>query len=261
MRLLRVLCFVLLSSLFLQCKKKETTNDLMWPNNEKTAISLSYDDALNSQLDNALPALNKYNFKASFYVTPTNTNAIDKRLNEWRNLALQGHELGNHSIYHPCRASLENRDWVMPYKDLDSYTVEQMREELVTANVLLKAIDGKTKRTFTPPCLDSLANNKPYLPVIKDLFVSIKGFEKDNIAVLWAPSEVSGKELIEYVENASKQKKMINLLFHGIGGDYLTVSKEAHEALLDYLSNNKDKYWVDTYINIMTAAQKNEANN
>ena len=44
---------------------------------------------------------------------------------------------------------------------------------------------------------------------------------------------------------------MVQIIFHGIGGDHLAVSKEAHEQLIKYLAENQDKYWTDTYINIM----------
>jgi len=92
-----------------------------WPKG-KIAISLSYDDALASQLDNAVPALNEYQLRASFYVVPT-SQAFDSRLNEWRELAFQGHELGNHTLKHSCRSSLAGRDWVEHDRDLrkDAY--------------------------------------------------------------------------------------------------------------------------------------------
>ena len=44
---------------------------------------------------------------------------------------------------------------------------------------------------------------------------------------------------------------MINFTFHGIGGDYITTSKQAHEELLAYLAAHRDVYWTDTFINIM----------
>lgn len=48
---------------------------------------------------------------------------------------------------------------------------------------------------------------------------------------------------------------MINLTFHGIGGDYLSVSNEAHEELLAYLAAHRKSYWTDTFINIMKYAK------
>lgn len=220
-------------------------------NKNKIAVSLSYDDALNSQLDNALSALNRYDFKASFYVL-SNSPVMAKRLDEWREAAAQGHELGNHSMFHPCRASLPNRDWVPKHHDLDGYSVEQMVEEVKTANVFLNAIDGQTERTYTAPCGDQLAGGNNYISEVKKLFVAIKGQGLNSgRSVLWAPADVSGQDLIDYIQNTPSETKLINILFHGIGGDYLAVSTEAHEELLRFLSKNKKKYYVDSYINIM----------
>jgi len=41
---------------------------------------------------------------------------------------------------------------------------------------------------------------------------------------------------------------MINLTFHGIGGDYITTSTQAHEQLLAYLAAHRDAYWTDTFL-------------
>ena len=97
----------------------------IWPNGTQAAVSLSYDDALNSQLDQALPALTKYGFKATFYLT-LNSEAYQTRQQEWQALAKAGHELGNHSIHHACRASLENREWVTKEQDLDQWTIAKI---------------------------------------------------------------------------------------------------------------------------------------
>ena len=121
---------------------------------EKIAVSLSYDDALQSQLDNALPALDRHGFKASFYLIPAKED-FAVQLPQWRAAAANGHELGNHSVFHPCEGDKPERDWVVDYKDLDAYTLNRIREELVLANTLLQAIDGERLRTYTPTCLDT----------------------------------------------------------------------------------------------------------
>ncbi|MDH3550155.1 MAG: hypothetical protein OEQ16_12485, partial [Gammaproteobacteria bacterium] len=50
--------------------------------------------------------------------------------------------------------------------------------------------------------------------------------------------------------------RLFNIIFHGVGGDYLTVSSEAHDQLLKFLADNNETYWVDSYINIMKYASK-----
>lgn len=227
-------------------------DDFTWPNGEKAAVSLSYDDTLNSQLDNAVPVLNKHAIKASFYLK-LSSPVLYERLDEWRALAAQGHELGNHSIYHPCSASQPGMEWVLPYQDLDKYTVEQMREEVLTANAFLKAIDGRTERTLTPPCLHLTTGNGNYLPTIKDQFVAIKGSEQNLPfgSSYLLPSGISGEELITFVEKIAGEGGMANIIFHGIGGDHLPVSQDAHAQLIRYLAKNRDIFWADTYLNIM----------
>ncbi len=36
-----------------------------------------------------------------------------------------------------------------------------------------------------------------------------------------------------------------------VGGDYLSVSQQAHEELLNHLATHRSIYWTDTFINIM----------
>jgi sialate O-acetylesterase len=68
---------------------------------KKCAVVITYDDALDQHLDNAIPVLDSLGLKATFYLTAF-SNSMQKRLNDWKNLATKGHELGNHTLYHPC---------------------------------------------------------------------------------------------------------------------------------------------------------------
>jgi peptidoglycan/xylan/chitin deacetylase (PgdA/CDA1 family) len=230
------------------------SKELIWPGGGKIAISLSYDDALNSQLDNAIPALDSHNLKASFYILP-NAPTMNERMEEWRAASERGHELGNHTIYHPCRASLPNREWVAVHHDLDRYSVAQMVEEITTANTFLKALDGKNERTLTIPCGDTMKGGDNYLSKVEDSFIAIKGQGMENgFSVIYTPVEVTGKELIDYIKNIPAGVSLINVIFHGVGGDYLSVSSEAHATLLNFLVKNNETYYVDSFINIMKFA-------
>jgi peptidoglycan/xylan/chitin deacetylase (PgdA/CDA1 family) len=226
--------------------------EFAWPDGKKAAVSISYDDALNSQLDHALPVLNKNKIKASFYLMLASP-VVYERLDEWRAAAKQGHELGNHSIYHPCSASQPGMEWVLPYNNLDKYTIDQMRQEITAANSFLKAIDGRTERTLTPPCFHLMTSNGNYLPAVKELFVAIKNSE-DNLppgSEYLFPVGLTGEELIAFVEKVAAKGGVANVLFHGVGGDHMTTSKEAHEKFVNYLATNRKIYWTDTYLNIM----------
>ncbi|UJF22799.1 polysaccharide deacetylase family protein [Shewanella sp. OMA3-2] len=232
-------------------------NKFTWPNGSQLAVSLSYDDALNSQLDNVIPVLDQYNLKASFYVV-TGSPVLLQRKAEWQAAALNGHELGNHSVNHPCSASLPNREWVQQAQNLDRYTVKQMLTELEQANAFLTTIDGKTERTYTVPCGDLLIGDKPYLDKIRHLFVAIKGHNSNlRFSPIIYPTGETGKQLIEYIQQLPSDTLLVNMIFHGVGSDYLSVSAEAHAELVNFLALNNNIYYVDSYINLMKYAAKN----
>jgi peptidoglycan/xylan/chitin deacetylase (PgdA/CDA1 family) len=231
-----------------------------WPGGARAAVSLAYDDALDSQLDHAIPALERYGLRGSFYLTLAG-DSVRSRLEDWKAAAARGHELGNHTLFHQCSAASPGREWVEPHLDLDHVSVEEMREQVVLANTMLRAMDGRTERTFTVPCGDHHAAGGNYVDTVKQHFVAIKAVEGgvtpdmrrlDPHAVgVAAPVGLSGEQLIELVREAARKGTMVNLTFHGIGGDYLSVSAQAHEELLRHLAENRDVYWVDTFLNIM----------
>ena len=219
----------------------------------KTAVSLSYDDALDSQLDNVIPALNSFGFLASFYVVPT-SNAFQSRLEAWRSAAKHGHELGNHTLFHSCRASLDDREWVQPDRDLDTQSAKSVIEEVKLANILLQALDGRTQRTFAIPCGDLLAGGVNYVDQVKADFLAIKGQGiNSGFSTLHVANGESGEKLVQLVREQTGKTALINIIFHGVGADYLSVTNDAHIKLLKYLDQNSDIYWVDTYFNIMKA--------
>ena len=227
-----------------------SSDPVFWKGDTKTAISLSYDDALNSQLDYAVPALDKYGFQASFYLT-LSSPVVTSRKEEWKALVEQGHELGNHTIRHPCRASLTGRDWVAPEQDLDKISVNEMVEEVKQANTILANLDGKSQRTFAPPCGDQLAMGENYIREVTPFFLAIRGQEARHVdTTFMVPNDMSGKALVEFVKNNTRKNNLIHIIFHGVGGDHLAVSEAAHEELLEFLHKNPETYWVDTYKNI-----------
>lgn len=241
-----------------------------WPKGIKAAVNLAYDDALDSQLDNAIPALDKYGLKGTFYIklaSPT----VASRLSEWRAAAKNDHELANHTLFHPCSKSLPGREWVPPYYDLDKMTIAEIKDEVALASTMLHAIDGKTERTYTAPCVDTTIGGVNYIDAIKSQFVAIKSrsgaVTEDMMTVdpyyvsVAFPSDVTGQQLIDLVEQAGKKGTMVNFTFHGVGGDYLTTSNEAHETLLKYLKAHSDEYWTDTFINIMKYVKAEQAKN
>jgi len=236
-----------------------------WPNGAQAAVSLGYDDGLDSQLDHVVPALNKRGLKASFYV-PINGPTLPGRQNEWKAAAAAGHELGNHSLFHGCSAKGPGREWVLPHRDLDHQTPAGVQEQILAANTWLQSLDGQTRRTFTPPCLDMQAGGQDFAAALKPHFVAFRaagpglvtdtaGFDPYAMPVYFVEG-MSGEQLIALVEKAAAQHALVALLFHGVGAEHLSVTREAHDQLLDHLAKNKARLWTDTMVNISDNARK-----
>ncbi|MDR7294956.1 peptidoglycan/xylan/chitin deacetylase (PgdA/CDA1 family) [Pelomonas aquatica] len=236
----------------------------VWPNGAQAAVTLGYDDALDSQLDHAIPALNQRGLRASFYI-PINGPTLPARQHEWKAAAAAGHELGNHSLFHGCSAKGPGREWVLPHRDLERQTPTQVQEQVIAANTWLQSLDGKTRRTFTPPCLDLKAGGQDFVTALRPHFVAYRAANPAMVTDVAAldPYAVpvyfvegwTGERLIALVEKAATQRAMVHLLFHGVGAEHLSVSREAHDALLDHLAKNKARLWTDTMVNVMENAR------
>jgi peptidoglycan/xylan/chitin deacetylase (PgdA/CDA1 family) len=229
-------------------------------NGKKAAVSLTYDDGLSVHIDNAMTELDKYGFKGTFYVT-VSSEPFKSRIEDWRTMAANGHELGNHSMHHPCDGSLPGRSWVSVAYDLSKWNVERMINNLTMTNVLLEAVDGKKQRTFAYTCGDMKAGGVSYVDDIKGLFPAARGVSSEyamledldiyNIPSFMIMNE-SADKLIARVDEAIDKGALVVFLFHGVGGEHsLDVSKEAHDALIAYLDKRKKDVWVAPMIDIV----------
>ena len=240
------------------------TAQIQWPNGAKAAVVFTYDDGLDCHLDVAVPQLDQYGFKGTFYATGNSQNLLNRN-HDWRAIAHNGHELGNHTLFHPCDG--ERLDWVKPEYDINKYTLQQLLTELKTANALLKAIDGKTERSFGYTFSDYKAGGIDFTPNIKEMFVAARrdGPVPETMngyptwaAPSWGVNDPTAEELIAYVEEAKSNGTIATFMFHSVGGGYLNVGAAEHEALLKYIKENEKDFYCDSFINVMKFVQANQ---
>lgn len=226
---------------------------------KRSAVVLTYDDGLNVHLTNTVPALDSAGLKGTFYISDY-ANNLQAQISGWRIAALKGHELANHTIWHPCEGGRAGREFVKGDYDLRFYTVRRMTDEIRTMNNLLKAIDGKTKRTFAFPCGDAKINDTAYIEGMKAEFVAARGVSGamptiNNVNLYDFPGLMvngqSGEELIALVKQAEEKGALLVFLFHGVGGEHgLNVSLPAHRQLLQYLKRRQKEIWVAPLVEV-----------
>jgi peptidoglycan-N-acetylglucosamine deacetylase len=258
---------ILLLPLFiLICQLSGAQQPKMW-NGKQCAVVLTYDDALNVHLDNVIPCLDSVGFKGTFYLIGE-APAISKRLPEWRMAASHGHELGNHSLNHPCDGSKPDRSWVTSDADLSKYTVVRAVNEIRVANTLLQAIDGKTLRTFAYPCGEATIDTANYYRSLEKEFAGARGVGEgfgnlktinlNNIDCFMINGQQSDY-MINLVKKAQETHTLLVFLFHGVGGEHnINVSLEAHNQLVHYLKLHEKDIWVAPLVDVAQYIQKNQ---
>ena len=226
---------------------------------KKCAVVLTYDDALNVHLDNVVPALDSLSLKGSFYLTAS-SDAARSRIKNWRAAAANGHELGNHTVYHPCDATGPGMSWVKPEYDLSKYSLARIQDEIKMCNAFLKSIDGQSKRTFAFTCGHKKVAEGEFIQTLSDEFIAARAvrhemhsIDEQNLMDIdcYAMAGETGEELIELVKQAQQNGKLLVFLFHGVGGEHaLNVSNEAHSKLLHYLKEHEKDIYIDTMRNV-----------
>ena len=242
---------LILSALLSYCSV--SGQSMEWPHHKKAVIVLTYDDALLSQLNTAIPQLRSAGFKATFFLTSDiDTLTIPK----WRALAKKGFELANHTVLHPCSGTEDN-----PVNS-DNYTPYQVVREVEIMNRFLFAIDGKTSRTFAYPCTETTVGGKDYVDTLRSYHLVKYGriggdtgaviTDFDHLDSLRVPSlgledSTPISVLTGFADSVLRRGGVGVIMFHGIGADYITTSAQVHQEFLEYLKKNKSSFWIPTF--------------
>jgi hypothetical protein len=72
-----------------------------------------------------------------------------------------------------------------------------------------------------------------------------------DVPATFFPDTVTGAQLVAYVEKVKAGGGFGVMGFHGVGGDYLTVSNDAHKTLLQYLHEHQSEIWVAPFRDVM----------
>ena len=228
-----------------------------WPNGAAGAVSVSFDDGPPTSLDIVVPMLNTRGFHGTFYLPMGDDGPFYLREAEWCEAARSGHEIGNHSMTHPCSQNLG-----FGPADLDDLSLDDIEAQVVEAKRRIdEALPDQTEHSYAYPCGETHVGRgltrASYVPVVAKHYLVGRwlgdGVTSNypagvDLACVWAPMPVgeSGESLIAVAEAAADAGKWAVYAFHGIGGDHHSNSAEDFGALVDHLAANRDRIWVDT---------------
>ncbi len=231
---------------------QQAKQNFKWPENKTIAISLTFDDARMSQVDTGTALLDQYGVKATFYVVPS---GVKQRLAGWKKAVASGHEIGNHSLLHPCTG---NFPWSRQ-KALEDYTLERMEHELVETNDSIQTLLGVKAKNFAFPCGQTFVgrgmNTKSYVPVVAKLFLSGRGWldEGPNDPAFCDFAQLTGMEMdgkdfdqvLPLITNAKETGKWLVLAGHELGDSgQQTTRLTMLKKLIEYAQNPTNNVWI-----------------
>jgi peptidoglycan-N-acetylglucosamine deacetylase len=225
-----------------------------WPQGKRAAVSLSFDDARVSQVDTGLALLNEHHVKVTFFVQAEN---ISHRLEGWKKAVADGHEIGNHSVTHPCTGNYA----FSRHNALEDYSLQRMAAQLDEANAEIQRLLGVKPTTFAYPCGQKFVGRgvdvKSYVPLVAERFLVGRGYldESPNDPAFCDLAQAMGtpfddldfEQMKKVVDEAAKNGRWVIFVGHEIGQrGYQVTDTAALAALCDYLRNPASGVWLST---------------
>jgi peptidoglycan-N-acetylglucosamine deacetylase len=237
------------------------------PDGCRGAVSLTFDDGTRTQRELGVAILDEYRLRGTFYVNPRGTtpSAADWReaMAPWAAVARAGHELGNHTLTHPAPRSMHPEPFEPCFETMSLGDIEY---EIVEAERRLTELTGIAQRTFAYPYTVDYVGEGPtqqsYAPVVARHFAAARNgqntlnyFPTCNLHCLWAMVcwRHSAAEMIGWADRAAHSGAWLIYMFHGIGGEHLSVAEADFRDLCAYLARPANGLWVAPVVEVAAA--------
>jgi hypothetical protein len=224
------------------------------------AVSLTFDDGTQNQLDKAIPALNEHGLRGTFYLNPRGEN-WQRRLEPWQQVAADRHEIGNHTLSHLC-----SNNYTGATGGLEDCTLAEIEADILAAQGrLVQLAPHQHEWTFAYPCYCTFvgrgAARQSYVPVVARHFLAGRaggeyGFGNQpqavDLACVWGlgVERMSGFEMIGLVEELTSSGQWVILTLHEIEGQRLTVGSYDYQMLLRYLQRRRETIWTAPVVEV-----------
>jgi len=196
----------------------------------------------------------------TFFVLP---GLVESALAGWREATERDHEIGNHSLTHPCSG---NFAWTRD-NPLERLTLKEYKSELSEANRRLRYLLGISPRVFAYPCGHTSVGRghetRSVVPLVSEMFDAGRTFNDlvansprffDPFQIACVNSdEKTFAELLPHLEAARADRAWLVLGGHEIGHDSGVGRRETTqvgtiEAVVSWCRTNR--IWIDTVGNV-----------
>lgn len=223
-----------------------------WSGFRTAAVSYTFDDNCSNQVAIAIPALNTYGFKGTFFLV-TNWGPNWKG---YKSAAQNGHEIGSHTASHPSMGGLT--------------TTEQTSQITSSINAITSNIGIKPVTLAWPNCsVGSTSLAQQYFiasrgcsgqiePSTPANFMNISSFVCGSAGSIKTSADFQNK-----ANSAATSNGWVVYLIHGIDNDggYSSLSSTELKNSLSFFNANPYKFWVAGFATVAKYIKERNAAN
>ena len=224
-----------------------------WYGGRSAAVSLRFDDNLDSHLDKAIPLMNRFGIKGTFMVSPGRSNFIERQEYWLKEVPAMGHELGNHTMHHKGARNITEAEY-----------------EISEAARIIRAPARKPDRllVFASGGGKHWGGNR--WSSADEVYLQIPGSQNmidlydGNHPYVNVTGNITTDELIGYVDTTLKKGLYQAFTFHNIGaptfrdlvrrvvrGTNLSYPEKDFHQFIKMLSDRSDSVWIGTIGDIL----------
>jgi len=230
-----------------------------WYRNLGGAVSLRFDDGLESHITTAIPLLNRYDYNATFLVNP-GTERYRARQDFWeRQVPAMGHRLGNHTMNHRGARNIEDADYEIGEAARTIWRIYPKESKLlVFASGGGRILWGGKDWEQAAPAYRQLVQKYHLIDLYdgKHPYLSVRsGMRTEDLcAQLGTTLDRRGHQA--YVFHAIGSSSLFESLKTLVRGYGLTIKEETLAGLLRCLDERKHQLWVAPLIDILKYEQE-----
>ncbi|TFF36352.1 polysaccharide deacetylase family protein [Mucilaginibacter psychrotolerans] len=261
MRLMRF-CLVIAACLFTVTSIAQTAGKISytiapWYGNKKAAVSLTFDDGIPGQYAVAVPLLDKYGFKGTFFMSVSIVNAQHISWQLIRDAAMEGHEIANHALTHPhfIKIALDTiaLECVESNKQMDALIPSQ---RMITHAYPFGEGGGNTdkdmaiRKTVAPYFIGARATqNKPYAYNTYDFAKIEDDYYNVNSQMISDSASMAnfGKNIDETIAVGG----WFCPTYHGIEDGWIITPGKVFAQHLVELEKRKDSVWIAPFKHVI----------
>lgn len=222
-----------------------------WQGFRQAAISYTFDDNLPNQYAKAVPMFNAKGFKMTLFTVTTWGSG-------WSNVqaaAAFGHEIASHTVTHPRLPSLSLAEQTNQLADSRAAINASVTNQSCVTLAYPYCVPGDPAVTETY-YIAARGCSGQLVPATPPNFMNISSFVCGSLGAVKTPEQFD-----EHADAAAAANSWCVYLIHALDDDkgYSPMPSATLQASLDYLETNRNRFWVETFGNVVRYIRERNA--